>query len=48
MTVRPEEIADDALIAATAIARGFTVVTRNIRDFKTFGVTVLDPFAVRR
>ena len=31
--------------AATAIARSLTVVTRNVRDFKTFPVSVVDPFA---
>ena len=35
----------DAMIAATAIAREMTVVTRNVRDFKAFGVGVVNPFA---
>lgn len=34
----------DLLIAATALERGLTVVTRNVRHFETTGVTVLDPF----
>lgn len=34
----------DLLIAATALHHGMTVVTRNVRDFKPTGVTVLDPF----
>lgn len=34
----------DTLIAATAIARGLTVVTRNVRDFHQLGVPVLNPF----
>jgi len=34
----------DALIAATAIRYGMTVVTRNIRDFQNFPVSVLNPF----
>ena len=38
---RPER---DALIAATALARGFTVVTRNVADFTGTGATVLNPF----
>jgi len=38
---RPER---DALIAATALARGFTVVTRNVADFIGTGATVLNPF----
>ena len=35
----------DSLIAATALAHGFIVVTRNTRDFRKTGVEVLDPFA---
>jgi toxin FitB len=35
----------DSLIAATALVHGFTVVTRNARDFRKTGVKVLDPFA---
>lgn len=34
----------DALIAATALVLGLTVVTRNIRDFEGAGVAVLDPW----
>lgn len=39
---------EDALIAATALVHGLTVVTRNLKDFRPFGVAVLDPFAARR
>jgi predicted nucleic acid-binding protein len=35
---------EDAMIAATALCHGLTVVTRNTRDFVPFGVPVLDPF----
>jgi toxin FitB len=35
----------DALIAATALVHGLTVVTRNARDFTGTGVSVLDPYA---
>jgi toxin FitB len=35
---------EDAMIAATSIVRGLTVVTRNVRDFDGFGVKTLDPF----
>ena len=35
----------DSLIAATALAHGLAVATRNTRDFKKAGVKVLDPFA---
>lgn len=34
----------DSLIAATAIIHGFTVVTRNARDFQFPGVVVMDPW----
>jgi predicted nucleic acid-binding protein len=35
----------DSLIAATALIRGMTVVTRNAVDFEGTGVPVLDPWA---
>ena len=35
----------DSLIAATALAHGLTVATRNTRDFERAGVEVVDPFA---
>lgn len=34
----------DALIAATALVHGLTVVTRNVSDFKSSGVTVINPW----
>ena len=34
----------DALIAATALCHGMTVVTRNIDDFAATGVILLDPW----
>jgi predicted nucleic acid-binding protein len=34
----------DALIAATAMVHGLIVVTRNIRDCLTAGVTVINPW----
>jgi hypothetical protein len=34
----------DTLIAATAITRGLTLVTRNTRDLAATGVPVLDPW----
>jgi toxin FitB len=38
---RPER---DALIAATALVNGLTVVTRNVSDFTHLGVRLLDPW----
>ena len=35
----------DALLAATAIARGMVLVTRNARDIADTGVAYLDPWA---
>ena len=34
----------DLLIAATALERGLTVVTRNVKHFEPTGAPVLDPF----
>lgn len=34
----------DSFIAATALAHGLTVATRNARDFKAARVKVIDPF----
>ncbi|MGE8548930.1 type II toxin-antitoxin system VapC family toxin [Alcaligenes sp. WGS1538] len=34
----------DALIAATALVHGMTVVTRNVPDFKNTGVTIINPW----
>jgi hypothetical protein len=34
----------DALIAATALVAGLSVVTRNVSDFETMGVKVLNPW----
>ena len=39
---------EDATIAATAKVHKFTVVTRNVADFKGFGVKVLNPFLSAR
>ena len=41
---RSETVYEDAMIAATAKVHGLTVVTRNVADFKPFGVPLLDPF----
>jgi hypothetical protein len=34
----------DVLIAATALVHGMTVVTRNVKDFKNTGVSLLNPW----
>ena len=39
---------EDAMIAATAQVHKLTVVTRNVTDFKHFGVKVLNPFIAAR
>jgi predicted nucleic acid-binding protein len=44
---RPDRLMEDAMIAATARLHGLTLVTRNVKDFKEFGVTLLNPFAAR-
>lgn len=35
----------DALLAATALVHGLTLVTRNVADFRSTSVRVLDPWA---
>jgi predicted nucleic acid-binding protein len=41
----PDPLAErDALIAATALVHGMTVVTRNARDFEATGVPLLNPW----
>jgi len=34
----------DMLIAASALVRGITLVTRNVSDFEGCGIALLDPF----
>lgn len=34
----------DAFIAATALVHGMAVVTRNVTDFQTTGVTIINPW----
>ena len=42
---RPDHHLEDGLIAATALVRGMTVVTRNVDDFEPFGVRIVNPFS---
>jgi toxin FitB len=44
---RPDDLIEDAMIAATAVVHNLTVVTRNVRDFEALGVRTLNPFAVK-
>ena len=44
MSGRSDHLHEDAMIAATARVRGLIVVTRNVRDFRSLGVKVLNPF----
>ena len=39
---------EDAMIAATARVHKLIVVTRNVTDFKPFGVSVVNPFVTAR
>ena len=37
----------DSLIAATALVHGMTIVTRNVADFQSSGVSILNPWEAR-
>lgn len=41
---KSDDLVEDAMIAATALVRNMTVVTRNVRDFRQFAVSTLNPF----
>ena len=41
---KSDDLIEDAMIAATALVRNMTVVTRNLRDFEQFSVATLNPF----
>ena len=44
---RPDHHLEDALIAAGALMRGLSVVTRNVDDFKPFGVSPINRLTKR-
>lgn len=44
MCGKPDQLLEDAVIAATARVHGLTVATRNGRDFRTLGVPMTNPF----
>ena len=39
---------EDAMIAAIAVVHNYTLVTRNVADFKHFGIRVVNPFTTPR
>jgi predicted nucleic acid-binding protein len=41
---KPDTLREDAMIAATARVHGFTVATRDEKDFKRLGVEIINPF----
>jgi toxin FitB len=44
---RPDDLFEDAMIAATARVHDLQVVTRNVKHFNDFGVTIVNPYAPR-
>jgi predicted nucleic acid-binding protein len=44
MRDRPDDLYEDAMIAATARVHGFVVATRNERDFAKLDVRIVNPF----
>ena len=41
---RSDTLMQDAMIAAVALVHRLVVATRNVRDFETFGVGIINPF----
>jgi len=44
---RSGDLFEDAMIAATARVHGLKLATRNVKDFKDFGVEVFNPYTPR-
>ena len=44
MVGKSDDLSADAMIAATSRVHGMIIATRNVKDFKTFGVQVFNPF----
>ena len=44
MHKKSDTLYEDAMIAATSMVHGLTVVTRNMADFQELGLKVLNPF----
>ncbi|HEX7061257.1 MAG TPA: type II toxin-antitoxin system VapC family toxin [Woeseiaceae bacterium] len=44
---QPDHHLEDALIAATALVFDMKVATRNVADFRRFGVQLVNPFSSR-
>ena len=44
MAGKHDALREDAMIAATARVHGFTVATRNEKDFRHLGVEIMNPF----
>lgn len=44
---KPDQLLEDAMIAATARTHGLTVATRNERDFLRLQVRIFNPFTTR-
>ncbi|MGD1062890.1 MAG: type II toxin-antitoxin system VapC family toxin [Terracidiphilus sp.] len=42
---KSRDLTEDAMIAATARVNGMVIVTRNVRDFASFGVKIFNPFS---
>lgn len=47
MHQKSRALAEDAMIAATALQHDLTLATRNVKDFQALGVKLLDPFKAR-